>query len=78
MNTIGSHVRLRWLIRQEHARLTRLGENPTTAIAWAVTPIQGRARTRQPLGTPTYFASRAAAFRYVDQETRRIYGKATR
>ena len=75
MTTIGSATGVRWLIRLEHARLTRLGETTATSIAWAVTPIRGRYPHRQRLSAPTFFPSRAAAYRYVASEARRIYGR---
>lgn len=75
MTTIGSTTGVRWLIRLELARLTRLGETIDTGLAWAVTPITGRYPNRRKLGGPTFFTSRAAAFRFVAQESRRIYGR---
>ena len=75
MSTIGSSIGLRWLIRREYVQATRFGEPIAAGISWAVTPITGRGRTRQTAGAPTYCSTRAAAFRYVAQEARRIYGR---
>jgi hypothetical protein len=68
---------IRWLIRREHIRATRFGEPLANSTAWGVTPITGRHPNRQRLTGPTFFPSRAAAFRYVDQEIRRTYRKKT-
>lgn len=72
--------RLRWMVRLEHARLTRFGERPRTGLLWGVTPYIGRTGDGRLIGGfgITFFASRAAAIAYARRQMRATYGRTTR
>lgn len=67
---------LRWYVRRENVRDTRLGENPGQSLAWAVFPYKGRDENGEPIrvGRSTYFARRTAATHYAHQQARHEYG----
>nr|WP_274635561.1 hypothetical protein [Microbacterium bovistercoris] len=58
---------VRFMVRLEHARPTRFGENPRHGVQWTVTPYLGRRADGALIGAlqPRPFPTRAAAFRHA-------------